>query len=244
MYSVVLLAALTTGGATPDWHNRIHCGCYGACYGSCYAGCYGGCHGRYWWGAGNGGYDCMGYRHNCWGSCHGFYASFKSYGYAGDLNGGHGCYGCYGCYGGCYGTWGPGYGCYGPALPHAPEVVPPPEVIPPPSTGGDKDAEDKGSEDKGKDSVSRKRARVIVKLPEGARLFVDDQEIKTVSTRQSFRTPALDQGTAYYYEVRAEVMRDGKPVQEMRRVIVQAGQVAEADFSHLAPPATVTARAR
>src|SRR6266568_1914242 len=52
MYSMVLMAALTTGGQTPDWcfHSSCggyNCGCYacwgcGGCHGYSCSGCYGG----------------------------------------------------------------------------------------------------------------------------------------------------------------------------------------------------------
>ncbi|HTU90350.1 MAG TPA: TIGR03000 domain-containing protein [Gemmataceae bacterium] len=92
MFSVVLMAALTTGMDLPDrggcrggggggCHGRRGggcCGCYGG-GGGCYGGGYGGCYG--------GGYG-MGY-----GGCHGGYG--MGYG---------GCHGGYGMgYGGCYG---------------------------------------------------------------------------------------------------------------------------------------------
>src|SRR4051794_26809302 len=77
MYSVVLMAALTTGGAVADGHfGRGHgssscfgcSGCYGGCfgcYGSCF-GCYGGCFGGY-----GGCFGCYGVSYGCCG-CHGF----------------------------------------------------------------------------------------------------------------------------------------------------------------------------
>src|SRR5262249_60878101 len=50
MYSIVLMAALTTTADVPSCGHRCGCcgytaGCYG-CYGGCY-GCYGGCYGCY-----------------------------------------------------------------------------------------------------------------------------------------------------------------------------------------------------
>jgi uncharacterized protein (TIGR03000 family) len=52
MYSIVLMAALTAGSATPDWHHGG--GCWGGCFGSGYGGGYG---------VGYDGYDGYG----CWG---------------------------------------------------------------------------------------------------------------------------------------------------------------------------------
>jgi len=56
MYSVVLLAALNTSLATPDFGRRGGgggcCGCHGGCYGGCYGG---GCYGGGWGGCYGGG---------------------------------------------------------------------------------------------------------------------------------------------------------------------------------------------
>jgi uncharacterized protein (TIGR03000 family) len=115
MYSMVLMAALTTGSSTPDCWFRNH-GCNGGCYG-------GGCYGGSCYGGGCYGGSCYGsYSYGCYGSY-----SYGCYGYAG----GYSCYGSYSCHGG-YGCW----GCYGgatispymgPAVPVRPEVVPPPK---------------------------------------------------------------------------------------------------------------------
>jgi uncharacterized protein (TIGR03000 family) len=231
MYSVVLLAALTTGGQAPQWHHRT--GCYGACYGSCYAGCYGA--GSYW-----SGYGCWGSSRGCWGSPYGCYGSCAGgawwghyascYGYdigcVGTYPGYGSCHGCYGCYG-CF-------GCYGGT------VVPGPVETPPPMPGGEKGTGGMGEGGKGEggSTASDHRARLIVSLPEGAKLFVDGREIQNVGTRKTFRTPTLEEGATYFYEVRAEVMRDGQPAAETRRVLVRSGEVSRADFSRLGAPAT------
>lgn len=77
------------------------------------------------------------------------------------------------------------------------------------------------------------RARLVVQLPEDAKLYVDDQVIANAAQKGAFSTPELSRGKKYYYELRAEVVRDGKPVVESRRVIVTAGSVIRADFSNL-----------
>jgi uncharacterized protein (TIGR03000 family) len=91
--------------------------------------------------------------------------------------------------------------------------------------------------------ASPNKARLIVELPPDAKLFIDDQPMKTLSGTRTFSTPALEQGQSYYYMVKAEVVRDGKPVSMTRRVIVRAGETARANFTELAPP-VATANAR
>jgi uncharacterized protein (TIGR03000 family) len=86
MYSVVLMAALTTGTDLPDWGRRGGChGCYG-CWGGCYGGWGGGCYGG--WGGG------------CYGGWGGGYGGYGR----GGWGGGYGGYG--------WGGWGGGWGGY------------------------------------------------------------------------------------------------------------------------------------
>ncbi len=219
MYSMVLMAALTAGNATPYCHGC--CGCHGGGWGGCWGGCYGGC-----WGGCYGG----------WGGCYG------------------GCYGCFGGCMGCYGGWG-GYaswGGYGGAVaypgtvygggmvpgaaPSGTTTTPQGEPLPYPPEGKSKSGKE--------ETRLSNRARLVVELPPGSKLFIDDKPMKNVSGVRSFNTPDLEPGQAYYYMVRVETVRDGKPVSETRRVIVRAGQVARADFKDLESNAIRTAQAK
>jgi uncharacterized protein (TIGR03000 family) len=207
MYSMVLMAALTTGTATPACHWSCHgChGCYGGCHGchGCYGGgCYGGCSG------------CYGGCSGCYGGCYGCYG------------GGYGCHGCYGGTG-CYGC----AGCYGYAPAYVAPVAPPPPVEP-----GEKVPAPKKTD-------TSTTARLVVELPVDAKLFIDGNPMKTNSAKRTFNTPPLQPGQAYYYMLRAEVVRDGQTMSETSRVIVRAGEVARASFAGLESKGTATAQA-
>ena len=76
-------------------------------------------------------------------------------------------------------------------------------------------------------------ARLIVELPANAKLFVDDQPMKTTSSRRAFRTPTLEPGQSYYYMLRAELVHDGKTVQQTKKVVVRAGEEIRANFPNL-----------
>lgn len=238
MYSVVLMAALTAGGQTPDGH-----GCH-SCQGSCYGGCYGnygveglgtGCHGSY--------YGCFG-SYTCGGGC---YGSGWGAGYGSCWGSGYGygnCWGGYTCGGGCYGGYGWDYssnGCQGCAGFEAgsPYFATPPIVAPvePPVKGEPVPAPKKEPE-----SLAPNAARLIVEVPADAKVYIDDHAMKTESERRTFQTPALDAGQTYYYEVRAEVERDGKTISTMKRVLLRAGEEARADFKGM--DATATAKAK
>jgi len=82
-------------------------------------------------------------------------------------------------------------------------------------------------------AIKAEKATVVVEVPADAKLFVDDKVTKTEGTTRSFSTPELTAGQEYYYVVRAEVARDGKPVSETKRVTVKAGEVAKTSFTSL-----------
>jgi uncharacterized protein (TIGR03000 family) len=73
-------------------------------------------------------------------------------------------------------------------------------------------------------------ASVTVVLPENAKLTVNDVAV-TAKGKQTFTTPKLEQGKSYFYTVKAEIVRDGKPVTETRRIDVAAGKDVTVDFT-------------
>jgi uncharacterized protein (TIGR03000 family) len=210
MYTLVMMAALTTGADTPNWGFR--CGCCGGARHSCH-----GC---------SGGYGCGGCGGGCYGGCYG------GYGCHGASWGCGGCSGLYGCMGGCYGGYTSSYFPTGtPAPPAAKE--PPVEPAPAPK------------KEKAKEGQASNRARLLIDLPAEAKLYIDDKLMKSTSANRSFSTPALDQGQAYFYDVRAELVRDGKTYSETKRVILRPGDVVHASFTEMAQTrATVTALAK
>jgi uncharacterized protein (TIGR03000 family) len=225
MYSMVLMVAMTSGTTTPDWfgkhHKAYHDGGYAvASYGGCSGSCYGGC-----WGTGlcyGGWNNCGGgYAGNCYGTCAG---GWGIHGYG--AFGCHGCYGCYGCYG-CVG-YAPGYMTnFNPYVPQPSDN----DTLPAPKKANGE-----------KESLAPTKAKLIVELPADAKLTVDGRAMKTVSGRGVFTTPSLKKDELYYYELNVEVVRDGKPVAENRRVLVRAGEEVRANFKDM--DAVSTARSR
>jgi uncharacterized protein (TIGR03000 family) len=206
MYSVVLLAAMSTGECTPAFGKHAHgTYTYGACYGPCYGVGYAGYgwQGQGGWGLPYGGYGPAGYPYYVQGP----------YGWPG------------------YAGWG-GCGCYSsPAYGYPAPVVAGPAETPRPADTLTKE-----------EQVSvPDRARLIVELPANAKLYVDDRAISDAASTKSFRTPVLEKGQEFFYEVRVEAMRDGKAVSETRRIIVKAGAVVRSDFRSLGEPTGVAA---
>jgi uncharacterized protein (TIGR03000 family) len=77
-------------------------------------------------------------------------------------------------------------------------------------------------------------AKVTVSVPEDAKLYVDGVLCPLNSTSRTFETPKLEPGRRYFYTVRAEVVRDGQPQSESRRIYVEAGKTTSVDFKELA----------
>lgn len=168
------------------------------------------------WGVAYGVYGggCGGWRHSH--SCCGCFGGTACFG---------GCYGsCMGCYGGCYGApqW------YGPSMPYHDAGNP---VVP--SATPSKPAE--GMPAPGAAPAGAPRpggaAKLILDVPANAKLFVDDLPMTGKEVTRQFATPVLEPGQTYYYTVRVESNRDGKPVSETRRVLVRAGELVRESFN-------------
>jgi len=232
MYSIVVMAALTTGGEAPDFGRRGGGHGGGSCCGSGYAsgGCYGGggygggyrgCHSS--WGGGYGGCSGGGYGGGyggCsgggygggYGGCTGGYGG----GYGGCTGGGYGggYGGCYG--GGMYGAVVPsGYGSYGTPTVYTAQVQTPAPSGPLPAT-------------------------FVVNLPADAKLTIDDNPTTSTSSRRMFTSPPLETGRAYTYQLKAAVTRDGQTFYASRDVTVRPGQQTEVTLD--IPSTTTTAR--
>ena len=159
-----------------------------------------------------------------------------------------------------------GFGCTGgpqiyPASPDGPVLGVPEQPAKkekeadanPEKTGnetGEKDKTKKKEGEKGGEaglmlqvSLSPDRAKLIVTLPADAILFVDNPRIKTPSGVRVFQSPPLEPGQLYYYNLRAEVVRDGQTVTREQRVVVRGGSVTRAAFTDLPITSTLTVRA-
>jgi len=66
-------------------------------------------------------------------------------------------------------------------------------------------------------------ATIIVRLPDQANLSINDKASKLTSTTRKFVSPPLQPGKDYYYTLKAEIERDGRPVTATQRVAVHAG---------------------
>lgn len=254
MYSLLLMSAMA---GTPDatsfgWRSAACHGCYAtvpvgctgcsgsaSCQGttSCYGtssctGCTGASRGPL--------FPRLAARHasksaGCQGSCYGS-------GY-GNCAGGSTCYGhipygsCYGsmrgaaCMGNCYGSfYGLGcYGsCYGQAACYGHVAGPMMAIDPIPHVTV---------------AATKAPTTLTVELPANATLFVDGGLVKGQGALRTFNTPELAIGQSFYYELKAEVVINGKTEVEEQRVIVRAGEPAKATFSKLTAAVTTAGAA-
>jgi uncharacterized protein (TIGR03000 family) len=76
-------------------------------------------------------------------------------------------------------------------------------------------------------------ARIRVKLPADADLYVDGVRVPMTSEVRSFQTPKLEPGRSYYYTLKADVVRDGRTVSASKRVTVEAGKEETVEFRDL-----------
>jgi uncharacterized protein (TIGR03000 family) len=88
--------------------------------------------------------------------------------------------------------------------------------------------------------LSPRTARVTVRLPADARLFVDGEFCPLTSATRSFNTPALQPGKEYTYHLRRAVPRNGVRRVQSQRVGFSAGRSVTVDFNE--PPAVRTVR--
>jgi uncharacterized protein (TIGR03000 family) len=207
---------IAAGSTTPAWHHHHARHSYRSCNAySCYSSC--SCYGRY---VG----CCCGYT-----GCYGCYSSY-GYGY----NGGGCCYYSapvvsYGCTGCCYG---------GGVINSSPRIVPVPS-----SANSEVDMLRRQVEElrnalkqiekvpapkKANEEVS---TRVTVTLPSTARLWVENVECPLTSSVRTFSTPPLNANQQYVYNLKVELVRDGRTVSETQRVIITPGQDARVDFN-------------
>ena len=81
-------------------------------------------------------------------------------------------------------------------------------------------------------------------VPSDARVYVNGVQTKSVGSERSYVSRGLQGGFNYTYEVRAEVERDGKKVEETKMVSLTAGRTARVAFaleaSEAAPSTTLT----
>jgi uncharacterized protein (TIGR03000 family) len=102
--------------------------------------------------------------------------------------------------------------------------------------GAPKEGEPKGKGGEGK------AARLLFEVPAEAKIYIDGQLMKGTDARRSFVTPNLDPRETYFYDVKIEVARGGKPMVEERQVVIRAGDIVTTAFDPIKRNVTVARR--
>jgi len=70
-----------------------------------------------------------------------------------------------------------------------------------------------------------KRGKLIVTVPDGARLYLNNSIVATPAKEQLFDTPVLADGDVHRFTVSVKQDRDGKTYAETREIDLKAGEV-------------------
>jgi uncharacterized protein (TIGR03000 family) len=256
MYSVILMAAMTTPADVPSFGRLFRGGCVGSCVGCTgFSGCVGyacggcvgscagctGCVGSACSGCAGvvpNGYACggcggrfLGWRAGCW-SDGGWRVWFSCHG-SGAC---HGyayaglSYGFAGCYGSCTGSF-TNYFSYWPApAAPAPTQSAPPAATPMQPNEPKKEAP---KTDPMKPMTSAAPASVIITLPADARLLANGVPTRQTGSERRFITPELTLLTRHMYSLTAEISRDDQTITETIDIEVFPGQETRVIFRRL-----------
>jgi uncharacterized protein (TIGR03000 family) len=83
----------------------------------------------------------------------------------------------------------------------------------------------------GRPAPSDNRARIWLAVPADAQVWFDGEPTKQTGELRQFVSPTLAPGRSYTYDVRVRWTKDGQPVEEERRIRVQAGASSRFDFT-------------
>lgn len=75
------------------------------------------------------------------------------------------------------------------------------------------------------------KAHLWLRVPENAEIWVDGVKTKQTGELRHFFSPPLTPGKKYSYQVRLRWRKDGKPVEETQRILVQSGLTIRRDFT-------------
>src|SRR5262249_54076672 len=74
------------------------------------------------------------------------------------------------------------------------------------------------------EEVGYSPAKLVVRLPADATLAVDEKPTASTSAERKFTSPPLKYGVTYFYDLKAEIERNGEKLVVAKRVSVRAGE--------------------
>jgi CRISPR-associated Cas5-like protein len=82
-----------------------------------------------------------------------------------------------------------------------------------------------------RDATLDNKAHIWLRVPLSAEIWVNGVKTKQTGESRYFFSPPLTPGKKYSYQIRLRWMKDGKPVEETQRILVQAGLTIRRDFT-------------
>lgn len=89
-------------------------------------------------------------------------------------------------------------------------------------------------------SIRRADGLLAVNVPEDAKIYVNGTATSSMGEARQYVSRDLQRGYNYTYEVRAEVVRDGRTVEQVKEINLRAGETANLAFDFPAAEATET----
>jgi uncharacterized protein (TIGR03000 family) len=72
---------------------------------------------------------------------------------------------------------------------------------------------------------------LTVSVPTDAKVFINGKSTNSTGERRQYTSTGLQPAAVYEYRVRAEFVRDGKPISEEKTVQLTAGQTSSLAYS-------------
>jgi uncharacterized protein (TIGR03000 family) len=82
-------------------------------------------------------------------------------------------------------------------------------------------------EDQTADASAAAPATIEMTLPAEAKVTIDDMVTDSTSATRTFVSPPLEPGAEYNYNIKVQIMRDGRPVIAQKQITVHAGEIAK-----------------
>ncbi len=95
-----------------------------------------------------------------------------------------------------------------------------------------------------KQAVANGSATLVLSVPDSAVVFINGKRTAKTGTRRNFVSHGMEDGLAYRYAIRVEVIRDGKSVEDVREIILRAGDSKDLAFDLSSKNAVQIAAAR
>ena len=80
---------------------------------------------------------------------------------------------------------------------------------------------------------NQSQAKVIIDVPAQASLYIDGELMPARSGKRTFFTPALEPNQTYFIDVKVALVQDGKEQVQATRVVLRAGEEVAANFNAL-----------